>query len=503
MSTQSKSVDLADIVAIVRRRKWLVLIPWILVSIIVAGGSFLLTPMYRSFTIISVDPNISLSTDLKRYLGMDNNSRDQSGRGDELKSVFNEVTSSSYVKQVGDQLGLLQNQSLTESARKLAAGQAGANVDDIKIDLLQARLQNQITVDYAASDQIRIYVQSSSAQETKDIANAVGAIYVSERLKRDIASVRSSSEFSDIQLQKYQSLVEQKTREKTNFEAKMMGNQQDAAIVSEANRRDVQSEIDRTTDDIAEMERTDKDILTQLQNTVKEPLDKLTLKDSDDNNRSKAELTQQVQALSDMATKYPWTDPQILNNKLRQDALLRRIALENRRLVNEQYSSYSDTNRALLATLFTNKIDLDHAYSKKSNLIASLDELKEKLRLIPEYKTTLERMQREIDNATQLRDRFRAQQENSSISQDLLGDNSMPKYKVIEPAKLPLKPFSPNRAKIIGLGILMGLVVGGAALLLAELTDKSFKNVDDVEQFLSLPVIGVAPHIEFIKEVTK
>jgi capsular polysaccharide biosynthesis protein len=57
--------------------------------------------------------------------------------------------------------------------------------------------------------------------------------------------------------------------------------------------------------------------------------------------------------------------------------------------------------------------------------------------------------------------------------------------------------------KIIMMGIMLGLVVGGAATMLVELLDKSFKKVEDIEHYLDLTVLGVTPEIEYLKRVNR
>jgi uncharacterized protein involved in exopolysaccharide biosynthesis len=502
---QPRGVDVGDIFRILLKRKWMIILPWIVVTIIVIGGSYFLSPKYQSFTIISIDPNIHLNSDLQRMLGMetDNRERSNAAKQDELRGIFNEITSTDYVKKIGEKLGLLDQPYIREAARKLAASRPELSEEDVVLYLLQSKLQDQITVAFAASDQMKLTVESTSPAEARNIANTVGDIFVSERIRAEMASIRSSQDFSDVQLQKYETMVQQKVQEKTDFEAKFLSKQQDQTIISEANRRDLQAEIDRANDDISDLENEARTVLGQLQTTVTTPVDKLVLKDSEDNKKTKSDLEEQVNAMGDLATKYPWSDPQIINAKLRHDALLKRIALENKRLVNDQFPSLDESARGLLVARFNNRTNLDYAYSKKTNLVAALDQLRNRLRLIPEYQSTLERLNREIAQATQLLEKFKSQQQTSNISQALLGDASVPKYKVIEPAKLPMQPFSPNRKKIIAMGILMGLVVGGAAVLLLELMDKSFKHVEDVEEFLGLRVIGVAPHIDFVKDVMK
>jgi capsular polysaccharide biosynthesis protein len=70
------------------------------------------------------------------------------------------------------------------------------------------------------------------------------------------------------------------------------------------------------------------------------------------------------------------------------------------------------------------------------------------------------------------------------------------KYKIIEPARIPLAPFWPDQRKIMALGVLLGLIVGGAAIFLVEMFDHSFKRVEDVQEVLQLPVLATIPRIE-------
>mgnify|MGYP006305997623 CR=1 FL=1 len=68
-------------------------------------------------------------------------------------------------------------------------------------------------------------------------------------------------------------------------------------------------------------------------------------------------------------------------------------------------------------------------------------------------------------------------------------------------AKTPMAPFKPKRKQIIALGFLLGLVIGGAAALVVELLDKSFRKIEDVEEALGLPVIGVVPNIDTVRKL--
>ena len=46
-------------------------------------------------------------------------------------------------------------------------------------------------------------------------------------------------------------------------------------------------------------------------------------------------------------------------------------------------------------------------------------------------------------------------------------------------------------------------MIGGAVAFLVELLDSSFRKPEEVEEVLGLPVLGIAPRIDFLKKVAR
>jgi polysaccharide biosynthesis transport protein len=68
-------------------------------------------------------------------------------------------------------------------------------------------------------------------------------------------------------------------------------------------------------------------------------------------------------------------------------------------------------------------------------------------------------------------------------------------FKVIDQARLPERPFSPNRTQIYFGGIAGGLGFGLALVALLEYRDSSFRTDRDVVGVRALPVLAVIPAI--------
>jgi polysaccharide chain length determinant protein (PEP-CTERM system associated) len=83
--------------------------------------------------------------------------------------------------------------------------------------------------------------------------------------------------------------------------------------------------------------------------------------------------------------------------------------------------------------------------------------------------------------------------EESKIAVNLERRQIGEQFKVIDGARLPERPVSPDRLRLNMLGILGGLALGLALVAFLEYRDTSFKSDDDVMTTLSLPVLAVIP----------
>ena len=70
--------------------------------------------------------------------------------------------------------------------------------------------------------------------------------------------------------------------------------------------------------------------------------------------------------------------------------------------------------------------------------------------------------------------------------------------RIIEEVELPEKPVSPNKKMNIAIAFLLGLMVSVGLVFLLEYLDNTYKNKDQLEKELGIPVLGAIPDIESI-----
>lgn len=76
------------------------------------------------------------------------------------------------------------------------------------------------------------------------------------------------------------------------------------------------------------------------------------------------------------------------------------------------------------------------------------------------------------------------------LSKELIPNGNI---KIIESVKIPENPVSPNKIMNISIVFLIGLIMSLGLSFLLEFIDNTFKNKEQMEEILGLPVLGVIP----------
>jgi polysaccharide chain length determinant protein (PEP-CTERM system associated) len=86
-----------------------------------------------------------------------------------------------------------------------------------------------------------------------------------------------------------------------------------------------------------------------------------------------------------------------------------------------------------------------------------------------------------------------AKSEDSKVAANLERRQIGEQFRVLDPARVPERPVSPNRKMINGAALAAGLGIGLLLIGFAEYRDSSFRTDTEVVRVLSLPVLAVVP----------
>lgn len=122
---------------------------------------------------------------------------------------------------------------------------------------------------------------------------------------------------------------------------------------------------------------------------------------------------------------------------------------------------------------------------------------------IPKQEQELARLTRDRQVNEELYAMLLERLETARISKQLESSESKTKFKIVEPARLPLKPTKPNKLKVDFLGLVLGGMVGFGSIYLVEYTDHSFKRAEDLKGAFHLPVLGSISKIITEQDIKK
>jgi succinoglycan biosynthesis transport protein ExoP len=181
-------------------------------------------------------------------------------------------------------------------------------------------------------------------------------------------------------------------------------------------------------------------------------------------------------------------------SKLSDLYLERQTLLINFTYKHPQVRAVDDQIRAIiyeaqkeLKTLFRSLEIKEHDYADK------LEKLREDNKRLPEKALQLVRLQREVDLQASLYSQLKEKYQETLIEES----SKVEEVSIVKPAVPPSEPANlPPKLIIVSTGLIIGLIIGVVFAFMAEIFDTSMGRIEDVEDLLQVPVLGVIPYLE-------
>lgn len=123
------------------------------------------------------------------------------------------------------------------------------------------------------------------------------------------------------------------------------------------------------------------------------------------------------------------------------------------------------------------------------NIDEQIEKVKEQLKVLPQRELEYTRLSRDVDINAKLYRELKDKLEAARIAEaEKIADVSR-----VDCAVPPTSPISPNRPLNYFLGSIIGLLLGLSGTFVFEQLDASIGTVEDVENYIGLPILGVIP----------
>jgi len=142
---------------------------------------------------------------------------------------------------------------------------------------------------------------------------------------------------------------------------------------------------------------------------------------------------------------------------------------------------------------FMLELQLKGQERKLADASRELEKIDQKTKAMLDKKLEYGRLKREVELYTEMTTLLERKNQEALIRRS----EKPEEVNIVKPALLPTTPINPPRTAATGaMGVIIGIVLGLIIAFVVETFDASLGAIEDVEQTLGIPVLGVIPHVD-------
>ena len=464
------------------RRRYFLLVPFIIVSATLGYTILGLPNVYESSTLIIVDPPKISSAYVQPINQVDITAR--------LGTIRQQVTSRTGLKEIADQYDLYQDlrrdkapdEFVLEEMRKhidvnIRNGSAGANAFTIAFRGTQPSVVRAVTAELATR-----FINANSEEERRRISATT------DNLTERIGDVKKRLE--QIEAERTQYILKHPDAV-PGTETSMVGQMNSLGMVLQSQR----SSIDGLKNQILASEQ----LLATLKTQSDEVETSLASGQTEGQLRARrADLEGQLRQLLAVYTE-KYSEVKIARAQL--EAINKELEeLKNNNEQDKKAKLASRRNNPQITNLDIQiaaaKRDLTLKQSDFDRTLHDYTELQQRLRSTPLLTLEAVRIERDYDTLRKEYDGLVSQKENAVFSAKVINDFNGETFRMQDPAYLPEAPVFPKRGLLYPFSLMLGLLCGLAVAMAAEARYLfTIQDARDVTHYTRLPLLVTLPNL--------
>ena len=148
--------------------------------------------------------------------------------------------------------------------------------------------------------------------------------------------------------------------------------------------------------------------------------------------------------------------------------------------------------RDFLQEAITVEANLKAYEAQENTLTRILDEYNKKIQVLPELELQLARRIRDVNTNEKIYTMLMEERERTRIVEAQNTGN----IRIIDMPAMPGEPIRPRKAMNLIVGLLIGFIIGSIMVFVIESFDTSLKTSHDIERYTDLSVLGIIPRIK-------
>jgi polysaccharide biosynthesis transport protein len=461
---KQREINLLEYWRIIEKRRWMIAAFALVVLASAAFKTFTATPIYtaKGTLLIEQEPNILTFQEILKI---------ESFQDDYYQTQYKLLQSYPLAERAVEKLGLAEKKARALNARP--KNKNGRSVDPknpaFKRELAESMMR---AIKVSPIRQTRLVDVAYSDPDPNAAADTVNALFnafvdlnvearyiaaeqASEFLANQIKTIKNEIEISQQQLQKYgaeKNIVALSDKETTTIEKlAALNNALTEATIERVKKETYYNEVKNlSADNIPET--VGNQLIQRLRETY-------------------VGLSRDYQK---KAETYKPDYPEMVRIKSELDTTRKALETETQRFIKGTYSDYLAALRREESLTDVFNRQKQEALQLDSNAIA--------------YNS----LKNEINNKKNLLESLMTRQSETGVSAQIRGLRTS-NVRVVDPARVPIVPSSPNKRLNLLLALFLGLFGGIGLAFLVEYLDNSVKTSEDIQRYAKLPTLGIVP----------
>ena len=511
MADAEKKMQFQTYLEIGLRRKWFIIIPFVFCIISSFGVYKYLPKVYKATTMILVQPQRIPESYVRSTL--------TDSISERLNTISQEILSRTRLEKVINEFNLYAD--ITKK---------------FHMEEIVEMMRKKIEVNVPRPNTFSISFEGEEPRLVMLVTNKLASLFIEENLRSRESRAEGTAEFISKELLLSERELTKKESDLRLFKERNMGRLPQQL---EANLRileGLQQQINTTSQN----SRAVEDRIVLLQNQIEQLRDRQSQREfpltsiSPQRNLTPREdirmegipedpsviqLDTFKRELTGVQSRYTENHPDVVDLKRKiatlepkvKELLKKRAYERERRLRERQDESIVESNlpappsmldpaTEMLITQY--KDQLREARLEATRLKEEMINLREK---IAQYQSRVEgtpKMEQEMVQLSRDYDLLKTNYQSlldkkiqSQMAQSLERKQEGEQFRILDLARLPEKPISPDRNKVLLMGGIIGLVAGLGLAWFRESMDQSFHTVSDVESYLEIPVLATIPNL--------
>jgi len=458
---EQQEINLREYWEKIRRRKGTILSVTLAVFVLGAFWTFTRKPVYTatSTLLIEKEPNI---------LSFDQVLQIESGRDDYYQTQFKLLSSRALADSVVDRLKLYENPEFVGKPGKrkkpidptdyvFREGLVGGFLG--RLSVKPVRLTRLVEVSFSAGD----------PKLAAECANELAAAFIDLNINIKYAATEQATTFLSEQIKSLQTEIEQKGTQLQGFEAEAniiaLSDTETTVIdrLGQLNQALTEAQIDRSR-----KEATWNGLRNVGPDYVPEAINNPLIQ------RLREEYVRLKREYQKMEERFQPDYPELQRTKVELESARKSLDDETQNLVKGAYSEYQT------------------ALNKERSLATEFNEQKDAAFKMNSGAVLYNGLKVEIQNKKTLLDSLLRRESETGVEARLKGLRTS-NVRVVDRARVPVSPSSPNKKRNLILALILGLGGGVGLAFLFDFLDNSVKTSEDVERYAGLPTLGVVP----------